>query len=111
MDAQADQQQQRTLIVRLHPETEVQVARRVAAIVLRHLARTQPEPKTETLTASEVAKRYRLHRGWIYEHAEELGAIRIGNGPRPRLRFDAEQVERRLTSAREEPVASARPLK
>jgi hypothetical protein len=31
-----------------------------------------------------------VSRATIYDHAAELGAIRIGDGPRGRLRFDAE---------------------
>lgn len=88
----------RSLVVRLHPETEARIAQRMAVMVIRYLSRTQqPEPKRqEYLTATEVSKTYRLHRGWVYEHAQELGAIRIGDGERPRLRFDPEQVARRL---------------
>jgi len=39
------------------------------------------------LDAQEVAQRLKMSREWVYEHAEELGASRIGSGPRPRLRF------------------------
>ncbi|MHB1467610.1 MAG: hypothetical protein ACYCX7_00445 [Solirubrobacteraceae bacterium] len=87
----------RTVMVRLHPDTEERIALRVAALLLRRLKPPQSSPKAqELLSASELASRYRLHRGWVYEHADELGAIRIGNGSRPRLRFDAEHVARYL---------------
>jgi hypothetical protein len=91
----------RSLVVRLHPETEARIAQRMAVMVIRYLSRTQQSgaPKRqEYLTASEVSKTYRVHRGWVYEHAHELGAIRIGDGERPRLRFDPEQVARRLAA-------------
>lgn len=39
------------------------------------------------LDAQQVAKQLGVSREWVYEHADELGARRIGNGPRPRLRF------------------------
>ncbi len=42
---------------------------------------------TAWLDAREVAQRLGVSREWVYEHAEELGASRIGTGPRPRLRF------------------------
>jgi predicted DNA-binding transcriptional regulator AlpA len=42
---------------------------------------------TAWLDAQEVAHRLGVSREWVYEHAAELGASRIGTGPRPRLRF------------------------
>ena len=45
------------------------------------------------LDAAQVARRYGVDRGWVYEHAAELGAIRLGGGPRPRLRFDPRVVD------------------
>jgi hypothetical protein len=54
------------------------------------------------LSAHEVARRLGVTREWVYEHANELGAARIGSGPRPRLRFPAEVLssERRAGTAR-----------
>ena len=39
------------------------------------------------LDAKEVAERLGVDRDWVYKHADELGASRLGSGPRPRLRF------------------------
>jgi len=85
-------------LVRLHPETLERLAVRTAVLVAERLGRSQSagQQRPELLTAAEVSAWWGVHRGWIYEHAEELGAIRIGTGPRPRLRFDTEQVTRRL---------------
>jgi hypothetical protein len=44
------------------------------------------------IDATEVAHRFGVSRDWVYEHAEELGAVRVGKGSRPRLRFDAKKV-------------------
>jgi hypothetical protein len=44
------------------------------------------------LTVSQVAARYRVSRSWVYAHQRELGAMRLGEGPRARLRFDAKMV-------------------
>lgn len=65
------------------------VAREVAAI-LRH----QPPPAM--LTAREVAMQLGVTPEWVYSHAEELGAVRLGDGPRPRVRFDPAVVQQRL---------------
>jgi hypothetical protein len=44
------------------------------------------------LTADELAIVLGVDRGYVYEHAVELGAWRLGSGPRARLRFDLEEV-------------------
>ena len=74
------------------------IARRVAS----RLGRAGGWP--ELLTAAEVASRYRVARSWVYAHAPELGAIRLGDGPRPRLRFDPAIVEQVLNPR---PLAAA----
>lgn len=38
--------------------------------------------------AAELAAVLGVDRGWVYEHGEQLGVIRLGDGPRPRLRFE-----------------------
>src|SRR3954468_15343033 len=47
----------------------------------------------ELIDAHEVARILGCERGWVYEHQAELGAVRLGNGRRPRLRFDRARVE------------------
>jgi hypothetical protein len=44
------------------------------------------------VSAAEVARELGVGRQWVYEHAEQLGARRLGDGPRARLRFDLETV-------------------
>jgi hypothetical protein len=48
--------------------------------------------------AEEVSRRFALSKGWVYAHAEELGAIRLGSGARPRLRFNPRVVIEQLSS-------------
>jgi hypothetical protein len=57
-------------------------------------------------TANEVAAAFNVARGWVYAHADELGAIRLGEGPRPRLRFDPAVVTQRLQKRRGRITAS-----
>src|SRR4051812_40819680 len=45
------------------------------------------------LDAAEIAQRCGVTRAWVYAHAAELGALRLGAGPRPRLRFDPAIVD------------------
>ena len=47
--------------------------------------------------AATVAEYLGVDRGWCYEHAAELGARRLGAGPRARLRFSLEEVDERLS--------------
>jgi hypothetical protein len=56
------------------------------------------------LDAAAVAGLLGRDRQWVYEHAEELGAFRYGDGPRARLGFDMYTLEawkrgRRLPTA------------
>jgi hypothetical protein len=56
----------------------------------------------ELLDASELARVLGVERDWIYEHQEQLGAIRLGTGRRPRLRFE---LTRALEAFDQLPVA------
>jgi hypothetical protein len=56
-----------------------------------------PNPPKQWLDAAELARRLGVTREWVYEHARELGAVRIGDGPRPRLRFAPEQIKPHTT--------------
>jgi excisionase family DNA binding protein len=46
------------------------------------------------LTVPEIAERLRVGRKWVYEHADQLGAYRVGKY----LRFDWDHVKERLRS-------------
>ena len=52
----------------------------------------------ELWTARRVAAHYAVGVRFIYAHADDLGAIRLGAGPRPRLRFDPAVVRERWAS-------------
>lgn len=49
--------------------------------------------------AATLAGQLGIDRDWVYRHAHQLGAIRLGQGPRGRLRFDRELVADRLAGA------------
>jgi hypothetical protein len=52
--------------------------------------------RARLLTPNELAAFLVVDRSYVYEHADELGALRLGAGPKARLRFDLEDVKRRL---------------
>lgn len=72
------------LLVSLDPESIEAVATRVAEL----LGGATPK----LLDAGEVAERLGKSRDWCYRHAEELGAVRLGDGERPRVGFPADRV-------------------
>jgi hypothetical protein len=94
----------------LAPEAIEQIAHRVAEL----LRRDQPDHaaavggRGQLLDAGQLARQLGLTRAWVYEHANELGAITLGDGPRPRLRFDPEIAEQAL-QARRRPRAAELP--
>lgn len=80
--------------LRLDPESIEALARRLAELLS---PREEPSrPRRQLLTAEEVARWWGIGRRWVYDHADELGARRLGGGRRPRLRFDPDEVAERL---------------
>ena len=67
------------LPARLHPDDIEAIALRVAAALTQE---TRP-----FLSAQQVADRYGMTREWVYLHKNELGAVPLGTGAKPRLRF------------------------
>lgn len=55
-----------------------------------------PEIDRELVTADALARRLGVSRSHVYEHADALGAVRLGDGPRARLRFDLETARAAL---------------
>jgi hypothetical protein len=49
-------------------------------------------------SASEIAAEFGVSRDWVYAHASALAAVRLGTGPKARLRFDRGQVRKCLKS-------------
>jgi len=66
-------------------ETIETIARRVV-----QLLRAEPDDSAapRLVSASVIAERFEVSRQWVYENANRLGAVRLGTGARPRLRFD-----------------------
>ena len=48
--------------------------------------------------ARAVAEELGVARDWVYANADRLGAVRLGDGPRARLRFDLERARRALVA-------------
>ncbi|MBK5218938.1 MAG: hypothetical protein JJE35_04015 [Thermoleophilia bacterium] len=78
--------------LRLDPETVEALARRIAELLGEHRTRSG----LWLLDVDGLARLLGVQSRWVYEHAGELGAIRLGEGRRPRLRFDPEEAVERL---------------
>jgi AraC-like DNA-binding protein len=91
-------------LVELSPASVDAVAARLAGLVAQ-------APAAQLVDAAEIAQRFGLKRSYVYDHADELGAIRLGDGPRGRLRFDPAKVADRLSAcsdSRESEQAASR---
>lgn len=84
-----------------------QIAQRVVAL-LDEAARLTDGPRY--VDAATLAAELSVERDWVYAHAEELGALRLG-GPRGRLRFDRIWVRQKLESPKDSdgPAVGRRP--
>lgn len=81
--------------MRLDPDDIEAIARRVAELLA---SRTRPGEAVRYLDAARLADVLGVERDWVYAHARQLGAIRLG-GPHGRLRFDLHLVQRNLSAA------------
>jgi hypothetical protein len=90
--------------IKLDPDTVEKIARRVL-----ELLEQRGLQKRDLVDAAELARRFGIERTWVYSHAIELGAVKLGNGAKPRLRFDPEVAARVLRRVDGKPVADPPP--
>jgi hypothetical protein len=90
--------------VRLDDESIERLADRLADLLATRLSTSSDGQSDHLLTAAEVSQWWGVERSWVYEHATELGAIRLGNGPRPRLRFDPRTIAQHLRADSSPPM-------
>jgi hypothetical protein len=98
------------------PLDDLRAIAEVLADVLteRGVVGAAPAAPARVLTSADVAAILGRERRWVYAHAEELGAFRYGDGPKGRLGFDLEVIERwkrerQITARRPKPVRRGRP--
>jgi hypothetical protein len=58
--------------------------------------------------ARELADQLGVHPSFVYAHAAELGAMRLGTGRKARIRFDVEQARQALDASRRRPLGRPR---
>lgn len=86
------------LLAELPAELLDQLAEAIADRLADKLEGRQAGAVSELLDAAALARRLGCSRDWVYEHADALGAIRLGGGRRPRLAFDPAQVDAYLAA-------------
>ena len=70
----------------------------VDAIAERVSGLLRSEPLCSRLVdAATLADGLGVDRSYVYAHAEELGAVRLGSGSKPRLRFDLEAAREAMS--------------
>jgi predicted RNA polymerase sigma factor len=70
------------------------VARRVVELLRAEGVATLEGPRL--LTVAAVSAEFGVSIDWVYANARALGAIRLGSGPRARLRFDRATIMDRI---------------
>lgn len=75
--------------------TDEQLAKLAELIADRLAERASTAPRL--VTAGELADRLSVARSFVYEHRDELGAIRLGDGPKAPLRFDVDVAKRAMS--------------
>ena len=85
----------RAAVVRLEPDQLLELAELVADLVVEQLETT---PTGGLVDARTLARLLGVERSFVYRHADALGAVRLGDGPRARPRFDPEEARRRLAA-------------
>jgi hypothetical protein len=87
--------------IKLDPQTIEAIARRVVEL-LEHRGLSAG---AELVDAAALARRLGMERSWVYTHAIELGAVKLGSGRKPRLRFDPQVAAQVLRRVGEGPAA------
>lgn len=71
------------------------VAFRLGPQLGRLAASTDSAPARELWSAHRVAAHYGVSLSFVYQHADELGCVRLGGGSCARLRFDPVAMQAR----------------
>jgi hypothetical protein len=82
----------------LDPVVVDAVARRMLELARENGPEAETDPP-DLLTVAEVADRLKITPKWVYTHQRRLGVIRLGDGPKARLRFDPRIVDEQLKPA------------
>lgn len=78
----------------------------IAARVARLMSATRPTGLS-LLDPKELAAELRVSVDYVYAHAANLGAMRLGDGPKARLRFDLHAARQAMRARKQPPTRIA----
>ena len=78
--------------VRLSPADVRAIALEIVELLEERSLPTRAKPHRRLVDAATVAAELGVTREWVYEHKDSLGAEKLGEGKRPRLRFDLDRA-------------------
>jgi hypothetical protein len=87
-----------------------ELSRLDAEIIARRVVdalREEPMAKRGLLKTQEVARLFGVDAEWVRANRVPLGAVRLGDGPRARLRFPRQAIDAYLAARSVGPTASA----
>lgn len=86
-----------------HEDIEA-IAELAAHRVVQLLERPAPGP-FQLLEPKQLAAALNVSLDYVYAHAEDLGVMRLGDGPKARLRFDLQTARTAMRSHKQPPAA------
>jgi hypothetical protein len=87
-----------------HEDIEA-IADRAAHRVVQLLERTGPGA-FQLLEPKQLATALNVSLDYVYAHAADLGVMRLGYGPKARLRFDLHTARSAMRSRKQSPTAA-----
>jgi hypothetical protein len=94
-------------LVTLDHEDIEAIAERAAHRVVQLLDRPA-RGAYQLLDPKELARELSVSVDYVYAHAVDLGAMRLGDGPKARLRFDLQTAQRAMRSRKQPPQGHRR---
>jgi hypothetical protein len=88
-----------------HEDIEA-IAERAAHRVVQLLQRPGPGP-FQLLEPKQLAAALNVSLDYVYAHAADLGVMRLGDGPKARLRFDLQTAQTAMRSRKQPPAAAS----
>ncbi len=83
------------------------IAERAAMRVVQLLGRPRVAA-AQLLDPKELAGTLKVSVDYVYAHAADLGVMRLGDGPKARLRFDLQTAQTAMRARKQPPSITAR---
>ena len=91
----------------MEPERDSDDAELIARELVDTLRNAERPATRGLLTSEEAARLLRVDVEWVRNHRVALGAVKLGDGPKARLRFPRESIDAYLAARRVGPAPAA----